>query len=81
MLHRAGDGAGDHELPKVEAVVGRDGEFWVEVRRLRDRPEVWILEFGCGVCGHGDGGFGERERVGCQVLQKFGNLRWDLGLN
>ena len=56
VLDAAGDGAGDHELPEVEAVVcgGGDGDF----RRLEVRPEIWVLEFGgCCVCGHEFGAF------------------------
>lgn len=53
MFDRAGDGTRDHELPEMEAVVGRYGDLRVEIWGLWDWSEIGILELGCGVCGHG----------------------------
>lgn len=57
--------------------MGLNGELRVVVRRLRDRPEVWVLEFGSGVCGHGDRGFRRQSLVfGIRSqVPKFGSLR------
>lgn len=53
VFDHAGDGAGDHELPEVEAVVGRNGGVLPVVLGLRNRAKIWVFEFGRGIGGHG----------------------------
>lgn len=53
VFDHAGDGAGDHELPVVEAVVDRRRrQVGVVMRRWGEGVEVGVLEFGGDIGGH-----------------------------
>lgn len=52
VLNAAGNGTGNHELPEMEAIVGRHGDLWMEIRGLRNRAKIGVFEFGRRVRGH-----------------------------